>query len=223
MSASPKPKYTLEQYLEMDARSEERLEFWNGEVFSMSGGSLRHDDIIVNVVGTLREKLAGGECRVSGTEARIDVPDSPAPYHYADASVVCGKREIKTLGKQEMLVNPTLIVEVMSPTSEAFDRGDKFTYYKSVPSFREYVLIAQHRPHVTHYVKLETGEWKYEEINDLEGTAQLASVGCTLPLREVYKGVEFDRTLKAKRPAKLRKMPGSARAIHPKPTVDGNE
>lgn len=194
MSALPKPKYTLEEYLELDHRSEERLEFWDGEIYAMSGGSLRHDDIIINLISLLKNRLPNGHrCRVSGTEARMKAPASPSPYHYADASVTCGDREVELLGKQELLANPVLIIEVLSPTSEAFDRGDKFTFYKSIQSFREYLLVAQHRPHVTHFFKTDAGEWKYEEFNDLADTFELMTVGISLTLNEIYQGISFGR------------------------------
>jgi Uma2 family endonuclease len=111
----------------------------------------------------------------------------------SNSSVTCGDREVELLGKQELLTNPVLIIEVLSPTSEAFDRGDKFTYYKSIQSFREYLLIAQHRPHVTHFFKEETGEWKYEEFNSLADTVELTTVGISLTLNEIYQGIIFGR------------------------------
>ncbi|MGA9997346.1 MAG: Uma2 family endonuclease, partial [Pyrinomonadaceae bacterium] len=98
----------------------------------------------------------------------------------------------ESIGGVETLTNPTLIVEVLSPTTEAFDRGDKFTYYKSIPSFGEYLLIAQHRPHVTQYVKQRDGSWSYCEVNSLADTLQLPTLDCVLSLSEVYLDVEFE-------------------------------
>ena len=80
---------------------------------------------------------------------------------------MCGPVEVERFSGSDLLVNPILLCEVLSPTTEPFDRGDKFTYYKSIPSFREYLLVAQHRPHISHYVKTATGKWEYEEANDL--------------------------------------------------------
>jgi Uma2 family endonuclease len=192
MSANPKRHYTVEEYFELDRTSQERLEFFKGEVFAMGGGSLRHDDLIVNVIRLLGNQLEKkGTCRVSGTEARMKAPDSPSPYHYADASVTCGKREIEMIGGQQVLCNPVLIVEVLSPTTAAYDQSDKFTFYKSIPCFREYMLIAQDKVHMTLYVKQGENQWLQSEFLNLSNQIYLPSVDCRLDVQDVYRGIEF--------------------------------
>jgi Uma2 family endonuclease len=124
---------------------------------------------------------------------QIKVPAAP-PYRYADGSVVCGDVEVERFEGNDLLLNPVLIYEVLSPSTEAYDRGDKFTCYKSISAFREYLLIAQHRPHVTHYVKQTDGSWNYEEINGLESTLHLANLGCAVALSEIYREIEFHRS-----------------------------
>lgn len=104
---------------------------------------------------------------------------------------MCGRVEVERFNGADLLINPVLIIAVLSPSTEAYDRGDKLTYYKSIPSFREYLLIAQHRPHITHYVKSDAGKWDYEEANDLSSSIYLATIACTLTLSEVYREVEF--------------------------------
>jgi Uma2 family endonuclease len=121
---------------------------------------------------------------------QIKVPAAP-PYRYADGSVVCGKVEVERFNGDDLLLNPVLIVEVLSPSTEAFDRGDKFSYYKSIPSFREYLLVAQHRPHITHCIRQDNGKWEYEEANELSASLSLPTIDCTLALSEVYDGIEF--------------------------------
>lgn len=190
MSTEVKRRYSLEEYLELERDSEVRYEFWNGEIYAMSGGTLSHDQIMGNLFDSLRTNLRSTDCRVFTNNMQIKVPAAP-PYRYADGSVVCGKVEVERFNGNDLLLNPSLIVEVLSPTTEAFDRGDKFTYYKSIPSLREYLLIAQHRPHVTYYVKQTTGKWDYEETNDLTANFHLPTVDCTLALSDVYAGVEF--------------------------------
>ncbi len=123
---------------------------------------------------------------------QIKVPAAP-PYRYADGSAVCGSVEVERLRGNDLLVNPILLYEVLSPSTEAFDRGDKFTYYKSIPSLREHLLVAQHRPHITHYSKREDGRWSYEEINEIDGHINLQSINCMLALGEAYRDVEFGR------------------------------
>ena len=192
MSTQPKHRYSLDEYLALERESEVKYEYWDGEVFAMSGGTLLHDQIMGNTDDLLRTELRGRDCRVHTNNMQIKVPAAP-PYRYADGSVVCGKVEVERFNGADLLLNPILIVEVLSPSTEAYDRGDKFTYYKSIPSFREYLLIAQHRPHVTHYVKSETGKWDYEETNDLGSSIYLLTIDCTLALSDIYRNVEFSK------------------------------
>ncbi|HXG94702.1 MAG TPA: Uma2 family endonuclease [Blastocatellia bacterium] len=162
----PKHKYTLEEYLALERESEIKYEFWNGEIYAMSGGSLAHDQIMGNVDRLIARQLEGKPCHVFTNNMQIKVPAAP-PYRYADGSVVCGEIQVEEFNGSDLLVNPLVIWEVLSASTEAFNRGDKFTFYKSIPTFKEYLLIAQHRPHITHYVKRDDGKWDYEETNDL--------------------------------------------------------
>lgn len=193
MSTQPKHRYTLKEYLALERESEVKYEYWDGDIFAMSGGTLLHDQIMGNTDDLLRNALRGRECRVFTNNMQIKVPAAP-PYRYGDGSVVCGQVEVERFNGADLLVNPVLIIEVLSPTTEAYDRGDKFTHYKSIPNFREYLLIAQHRPHVTHYVKSDTGKWDYEEINDLGSSIYLTSIDCSLALADIYRDVEFAHT-----------------------------
>jgi Uma2 family endonuclease len=190
MSAQPKFKYTLEEYFDLESASNERYEYWNGDVFCMSGVSENHAQIEGNIYLALRIALRGRGCRVFPANMRIKVPSLP-PYRYADLSALCGPASFEKIGGVDVLTNPTLIVEVLSESTEAYDRGDKFTHYKSIPGFREYLLVAQHRPHLTHYVKHDDGSWGYGEINDLAASLRLPSVECVLELHEVYQDVTF--------------------------------
>ena len=190
MSTQPKHRYSLEEYLALERESEVKYEYWDGEIFAMSGGTSAHDQIMGNSYDLLRNELHGRECRVFTNNMQIKVPAAP-PYRYADGSVVCGKVELERFNGADLLINPILIVEVLSPSTEAYDRGDEFTFYKSIPSFREYLLIAQHRPHITHYVKSETGKWEYEEASGLSATIYLPTIDCTFALSDLYAGAEF--------------------------------
>ena len=182
-------RYSLEEYLALERESEVKYEYWDGEVFAMSGGTIAHDQITGNVFDALRTQLRGRECRVFTNNMQIKVPAAP-PYRYADGSVVCGPIDVERFNGNDLLVNPILLYEVLSPTTEAFDRGDKFTYYKSILSFSEYLLIAQHRPHITHYVRQSDSAWKYEEVNDLTSEIELPSIACALTLRSIYLAVD---------------------------------
>ena len=191
MSVQVKPRYTLEEYFELELASEERYEFFNGEVFCMSGVSHNHAQVESNLNLALRLALRERGCRVFPANMRVKVPAAP-PYRYPDLAVVCEKPNYEKIGGIDALTNPIVLVEVLSPSTEAYDRGDKFTYYKSIPSFREYLLVAQHRPHATHYVRQEGGKWDYEEINELSSSLHLPTLDCTLALSEVYLDVDFD-------------------------------
>jgi Uma2 family endonuclease len=191
MSSQPQHKYTLEEYFALELASEEKYEFWNGEVFCMSGVSLAHSQIESNLVSGLRNQLDAHGCRVFPANLRIKVPAYP-PYRYPDLTALCSQPEIEQLGGLDMLLNPALIIEVLSKSTEGFDRGDKFTYYKSIASFSEYLLVAQHRPHISQFVRQENGVWTFREFNDLAEQVRCASVPCVLSLSEIYRDVTFD-------------------------------
>jgi Uma2 family endonuclease len=197
MSSQPSHKYTLEEYFALELASEEKYEFWNGEVFCMSGVSLAHSQIEGNLMSGLRKRLDDRGCRVSPANLRIKVPSYP-PYRYPDLTALCGQPEIERIGGLDMLVNPALIVEVLSSSTEAFDRGDKFTYYKSIASFSEYILVAQHRPHVSQFVRQENGVWTFMEFNDRAESVRCASVPCVLALNEIYRDVVFEDVTRSK-------------------------
>ena len=190
MLPKEKIEYTLEEYLELDHESEEKIEFWNGHVFTLAGASDAHDRIQGNLYFHLRTKLRGKTCRVFLSDMRVKVPAYP-PYRYPDLSALCGKTEIEKLGKQDLLINPQLIVEILSDSTADFDRGYKFTYYKSIESFTEYILIAQDRPHVSQFVKQSDNSWLNHEFNDINDNFYLESVGCEIELAELFRDVEF--------------------------------
>jgi Uma2 family endonuclease len=140
----------------------------------------------------------GGKCQLNQRDAThwkniwnwIRTPTMP-PYRYGDLSALCGKPVFEKIEGVDVLANPTLIIEVLSQSTEAYDRGDKFTHYKSIPSFREYLLVAQHRPHISQFLKRHGGEWLHREYNDLSDVVRLASMDCEFSLSEVYQSVGF--------------------------------
>lgn len=192
MAFQPKKVYSLEEYFELEKRSEEKFEFWDGHVWSMSGASFAHNQVVMNLSVDLGSKLRDQGCSAYPADMRIKVP-AYEPYRYPDLSAVCGEPELEQVGGIEMLVNPQLIVEVLSQSTEAFDRGDKFTYYKSIESFSEYLLVAQHRPHVSQFVKHGDGFWINYEFNDLNAVVELRSVSCSVPLSVIYRDVVFPK------------------------------
>lgn len=189
MTALPKQRYTIEEYIELDKNSEERFEYFDGEVFSMAGGSPNHVRICRNVCNKLSQKLENRDCEAFPGDMRIKVP-AAWPYRYPDVSVVCGEQIYETLQGVETLLNPVLLVEVLSASTAAYDLDAKFTEYQSIESFSEYLLIAQDRPHVIRYVRQAQG-WLRTETDGLENAVTLESVGVSLPLSEIYTRVKF--------------------------------
>ena len=190
MSALPKARYTLEEYLELDKNSEEKYEYFDGEVFAMAGGSPDHVRISRNVCTSLTQKFGRRDCEAFPSDMRIKTP-AALPYRYPDVSAVCGKQIYETIQGQKMLVNPVLIVEVLSDSTAAYDLEAKFTAYQSIESFREYLLISQDHAHVIRYVRQSKGRWLRTEASGLQSEITLSSVKVTLPLSEIYARVTF--------------------------------
>ena len=136
MSALPRRRYTLEEYFALELASEEKYEYWNGEVFVMSGASPQHERIVRNLLTGAEIALGERPCEVFPPNLRVKVPAAP-PYRYPDLTGLCGAPIYENIGGVDALTNPMLIAEVLSPSTEAFDRGDKFTRYQSIPSFCE--------------------------------------------------------------------------------------
>ena len=190
MSSQPKKSYTLEEYFEIELNSEIKYEYWDGQIFAMSGASPEHNEIAGNINAELKFQFKGRSCKVFGSDQRVKIPIWP-PYRYPDLVALCGKPEYQEIGGVKALLNPTLIIEILSPSTEAFDRGDKFSYYKSIPTFCEYILVAQHRPHITQLIRQSDNKWLLSEVNELTASIYLTSIDCSLTLSDIYLGVEF--------------------------------
>jgi Uma2 family endonuclease len=189
MSAIPdsNQQMTLEEYLEFDYNAEGRYEYFDGEVFEMSGGSPEHS-LLGNRVGfLLQRELLQKKCSVYNSEVQIKVPSLP-PYRYADVSALCGKPVYEDLRNQQLLTNPTLIVEVLSPSTEKYDRDLKFKEYKSIESLRHYLLISQSDKFVTLYTRHNEKFWFQSEYVEGE-TLTLESLECDLSVDEMYQGI----------------------------------
>lgn len=196
MSAAPKKIYTLEEYIDLDKNSEERYEFFEGPmpgvggVRAVNGSSISHGQIIVNLTCGLSNELEGMDYEVLLVGMRVKVPAAP-PYRYPDLLVYCGQAEIEEIQGQQMLLNPLVLVEVLAPATEAYDLGKKFTAYQSIESFREYLLIAQDRPHVIQYMRQGGGKWLRSEYHGLVAVLELETLNLALPLGEIYQRVSF--------------------------------
>jgi Uma2 family endonuclease len=183
-------EYTLEEYIELEKSSEERFEFFDGNVWAMARASIDHESIISNLDFSLRSQFQGRSYRVFLSNTRVKVPIYP-PYRYPDLSALCGRPNIENLVGLEILTNPSLVVEVLSDSTKSFVIGDKFTYYKSIESFTEYLLIDQDRPHVVLYTKRDEKVWLHQEFNSLDESVYLTSLECEINLTDIYENIEF--------------------------------
>ncbi len=192
MSAIPitSQKMTLEEYLEFDYNAEGRYEYFDGEVIEMSGGSPEHSLLGSRVGFLLNRELLPKGCLVFQSDVRIKVP-AMLPYRFGDISALCGKPIYEDLAKSRLLVNPTLIVEVLSDSTEKYDRDKKFKGYKSIESLREYLLVSQYEKFVTLYTKHNEKFWFQSEYVEGE-TLRLESLECELNVDEIYQGIVFE-------------------------------
>lgn len=184
-------KYSLAEYLRKEDKAPERHEFHNGNIIPMAGGTLHHDLISQNASFELRKATENLEQRylILGSNIKIYIPQHKRAL-YADALVVCDKPEFWEANPL-LLTNPLLIVEVLSRSTKAFDRGDKFSYYRSLPSFQEYVLIDQDECRVESWFREEPTLWRETTLTSLDDTLPLRSLGILLTLRDIYANIPF--------------------------------
>jgi len=180
---------TREEYLALERKSETRNEYLKGEVFAMTGASLRHNLITVNIASELKQQLKQTDCKVLVSDMRVSAPGATL-YTYPDVVVVCGEAQLED--KQfDTLLNPCLIIEVLSRSTAAYDQEIKFGYYRTIESLTEYLLVAQDEHHIAQHIRQPDGRWLLADIRGLESRIELATVPCTLALSEVYDRVSL--------------------------------
>ena len=184
-----KPFVTPEEYLRLEREAPYKSEYFAGEIFAMAGGSPAHSVICASAIRELGNLLKGNRCAPYDSNLRIFFP-STGLYSYPDASVICGPLEI-TDAHGDVVTNPTLVVEVLSDSTEAYDRGKKFAHYRTLPSFAEYVLVSQKEPLIEVFSRMADGTWKYTPARGRDALVRLQSLGVELRLAEVYDRAEF--------------------------------
>lgn len=187
MSRQPKTLVTPEEYLAFEREAEYKNEYLNGEIRAMTGASREHNLITTNLVRDLSLKLRGHPCEVYPSHMRVRIP-SVNVYTYPDVVVVCGEPKFED-GHLDTLLNPTLVVEVLSKSTMRYDRTTKSDYYRTLESLAEYLLVAQGEYAVEQYERQADGRWILKEARGLDSVVELRSVGCVLPLSEVYERV----------------------------------
>src|ERR1044072_6698528 len=184
MASVPNYYVSPEEYLTLERKAEFKSEYLDGVVYAFAGGSPRHNLIVANVIITLGGQLKGRPCRVHPSDLKIRVSNSKR-FFYPDVSVVCGAYEFAD-DQQDVILNPTLIVEVSSESTAAFDRGKKFLSYQQISSLQEYLLLSQDEILIEGYTRQGNDTWLYTKLTDAEGKLTLSSVACELALRDVY-------------------------------------
>lgn len=187
--SNPDRLYTEAEYLALEDAAPYKSEYVNGRIYAMSGASTSHIRIAANLMRDLGIQLRGRPCDAFGSDMRVKVSPTGA-YFYPDATALCAEPEFVGTGAIKMLVNPSVVVEILSDSTAAFDRGDKFEHYRRIPSLREYVLIAQDRMFVERHVR--SGDvWTLAEFSRPDDVVALPSIRCALRVADLYERVEF--------------------------------
>jgi Uma2 family endonuclease len=190
MAAELKPRLTFDQYLEIESKAEFKSEFINGWMYAMGGASPEHNQIVANLIIEFGVQLKKRPCAVYASDLPLKV-EKREHGRYPDVTVVCGEPQFHKGKYLKALINPTVLVEVLSTSTEDFDRETKIEEYRSIPSLREYLLIAQDRCHVEHYLRQTANQWLLTEFNDLQDAFNLPSINCHLTLSDVYDKVKW--------------------------------
>lgn len=202
--------FTEEEYLAIERASKERHEYIDGRIFAMAGESDEHGEICVNITGRLHAQLIGKPCRVRAQNTKVRSGPEPKPsqnpegfYSYPDALVVCGERKFHDKF-HDILLNPNVIVEVLSKSTEVFDRGEKFIRYRTwLPTLTDYILVSQDKPLIEHFRRRPDDEWALVTLAGLDADLKIESIGCLLKLSDIYDGVQFPTLNNASTEAEL--------------------
>lgn len=189
MSSLRSPAYTPQEYLALDRAAAEKSEYWDGGLYAMTGASRAHNLITTNITTALNTQLRASPCEVYAADMRVRIPRTYR-YLYPDVVVVCDEPQFED-DQDDILLNPTLIVEVLSPSTEAYDRGKKFDSYRRLPSVAAYLLIAQDERRVLLYTRQSQDQWLFAEFGDDDTVIDLPAIGCALPLADIYAKVSL--------------------------------
>ncbi|NJK65048.1 MAG: Uma2 family endonuclease [Synechococcaceae cyanobacterium SM2_3_1] len=189
MIAHAHPKATAQEYLDQERQAQIKSEYIDGEIIAMTGASRRHNLIAGNLFASLHSQLRSRPCEIYMGDMRVAV-DQAEFYTYPDIVVACEDPQFLD-AELDTLLNPTLIVEVLSPSTASYDRGEKFSRYRQLPSLQEYLIVAQNTPALEHYRKQSQREWILVDIVDWETLVDLPSIQCQLAMRDIYEKVNF--------------------------------
>ena len=188
--AAQKTYYTREEYLMLEDQAEYKSEYYNGEIFAMAVGSRNHSVICFNLNRRTGEAIDNKDCVGFDSNMKLDIPKANL-FIYPDVMVVCGEIEFSE-NRNDILQNPVLVIEVLSPKTESFDRGKKFGYYRTIPSIREYVLVSQAEPVVEVFYKQDEKTWQYTAVKGFDETVEFQTLQCELALKDIYQKVVWE-------------------------------
>ncbi len=188
-SAVAQTIYSPEEYLYLERKSTFKNECLSGKILAMSGASRAHNFITLDIATEINIQLRDRDCEVFSGDMRIKEKQSDS-YFYPDVVIACGEPLFED-DVFDTLLNPVIIMEVLSPSTEIYDRTEKFEYYKQIATLKEYILVSQDKVHVEHH-RIQGTQWRLEEYQALQDTLTLSSIGCKLPLSDVYRRVNFD-------------------------------
>lgn len=191
MPLQAKARLTVEEYLALERQAPHKSEYFNGEMFAMSGASRRHNLIALNIGAELRDHLKQRPCEVYTSDMRVKISHTGL-YTYPDVVVVCEEPVFEDTDV-DTLLNPIVLVEVLSKSTEDYDRGGKFEQYRTLTSLQEYLLVAQEQCHVVHYIRQQDSTWLLAEMYNIHDCVHLPAIRCDLLLSEVYAKVRLDR------------------------------
>jgi len=180
---------TAEEYLYAERNAAVKNELINGRIFTMAGSSLQHNKIVSNLIGNINPFLKGKSCSVFPSDMRVNIPGTNS-FTYPDLTIVCGKPELLD-DHFDNLLNPTVIIEVLSPSTESYDRGNKFFTYQRIPSLKEYILVDSTAYSIQTIVKKDDDLWQFTTISDLTSAITIQSIGQTILLPGIYDGVNL--------------------------------
>ena len=189
MSSLARLRYSPQQYLEQERKAAYRSEYYSGEIFAMAGASQRHNLIASNIIREISTQFRGRPCQTYTSDMRVKV-NATGLYTYPDVVAVCGEIEFED-EDQDTLLNPVVVIEVLSRSTEAYDRGEKFAHYRRLGSVQDYLLISQDKVRVEHYARQRDDHWLLSEINSLTERVVLSSVSCELLLADIYEKIGF--------------------------------
>jgi Uma2 family endonuclease len=184
-----KKKYTIEEYLQMENASDQKHEYYQGEIFAMAGVKMPHNHITSNLATQLGSRLSGKPCKPFGGDTRVHI-EKNSLFTYPDITVICG--EVVTLNNDDFnVLNPAIIFEVLSPSTKSYDRGEKFSLYRDIPTLREYVLVDSESVKVEAHFINEKGLWALKEYENLDAVLEIPTIQVSVPLSDIYSGLSL--------------------------------